>query len=72
LHLPYHADLQSVEEKGDNTVVSSHRATAERGAQKLNTTENLAFTIKDGKITKLVSSFSPEDEKAEDAFWGKG
>ncbi len=69
----YAAELQSVEEKGDDTVVSSHHATAQRGDQKLDTTETLTFTIKDGKIRKLVSSFgNPEDEKAEDAFWGKG
>jgi uncharacterized protein len=68
----YQAELQSVEEKGDATVVSTHRGTAQRGDQRLDTTETLAFTIKGGKITKIVSSFSPEDEKAEDAFWGKG
>jgi uncharacterized protein len=68
----YNAELQSVEEQGDDTVVSKHRGTAQRGDQKMDTTEILTFTIKNGKITKLVSSFSPEDEKAEDAFWGKG
>jgi uncharacterized protein len=68
----YNAELQSIEEKGDDTVVSKHRGTAERGGQKLDSIEILTFTIKGGKITKLVSSFSPEDEKAEDAFWGKG
>jgi ketosteroid isomerase-like protein len=69
----YQTDLRSVEEEGDDTVVSRHRATAERGSQKLDTTETLTFTIKNGKITRLVSSFDDsEDEKAEDAFWGKG
>jgi ketosteroid isomerase-like protein len=68
----YQADLQSVEEQGDDTVVSKHRGTAQHGDQKLDVTEILTFTIKGGKITKIVSSFSPEDEKAEDAFWGKG
>jgi ketosteroid isomerase-like protein len=69
----YSAELLSIEEKGDDTVVSKHRGSAERGGQKLDTTETLTFTIKNGKITKLVSSFdSLEDEKAEDAFWGKG
>jgi ketosteroid isomerase-like protein len=58
--------------EGDETVVSTHRGTAERGGQKLDVTETLTFTIKGGKITKLVSSFSAEDDKAEDAFWGKG
>jgi hypothetical protein len=56
----------------NDTVVSTHRGTAERGAQKLEATETMTFTIRNGKIAKIVSSFSPEDEKAEDAFWGKG
>jgi uncharacterized protein len=68
----YQAELQSIEEKGGEKVVSKHRGTAQRGDQKMDTTEILTFTIKGGKITKLVSSFSPEDEKAEDEFWGKG
>jgi hypothetical protein len=52
--------------------VSTHRGIAQRGDQKINVIETLAFTIKGGKITKIVSSFSPEDERAEDAFSGKG
>jgi uncharacterized protein (TIGR02246 family) len=68
----YNADLQTVEAKGDDTVVSTHRGTANHGGRTLDTTETLTFTIKGGKISKLVSSFTPEDEKAEDAFWGKG
>jgi ketosteroid isomerase-like protein len=69
----YQAELLSIEEKGDDTVVSKHRGTGERGGQKLDNTEILTFTIKNGKITKIVSSYDNlEDEKAEDAFWGKG
>ena len=41
------------------------------GGQKLDTIETLTFTIKNGKVTRIVSSFgNPEDEKAEDAFSG--
>jgi uncharacterized protein (TIGR02246 family) len=68
----YNADLQTIEAKGDDTVVSTHRGTANHAGKTLDTTETLTFTITGGKISKLVSSFSPEDEKAEDAFWGKG
>jgi uncharacterized protein len=69
----FQADLQSIEEQGDDTVVSRHRGTAQRADQKMDTTETLTFTIKNGKITRLVSSFdNPDDEKAEDEFWGKG
>jgi hypothetical protein len=31
--------------------------------------ETLTFTVEDGKITRIESSFSPEDEAAEDGFW---
>jgi ketosteroid isomerase-like protein len=68
----YQADLQSATGQGDDTVVSTHRGTAQRGDQKIDVTETLTFTVKGGKIAKIVSSFSPEDERAEDAFWGKG
>jgi len=66
----YNADLLSIESRDDNTVVSTHRGTAQREGAGLDTTEVLTFTVQDGKITRIVSSFSPEDEAAEDAFWG--
>jgi uncharacterized protein len=66
----YAARLLSVEEVSPGTVVSRHRGTAEREGRTLDTEETLTFTIRDGKITRIDSSFSPEDEAAEDAFWG--
>jgi ketosteroid isomerase-like protein len=66
----YNADLLSIESRDDNTVVSTHRGTAVREGASLDTTETLTFTVEDGKITRIVSSFTPEDEAAEDAFWG--
>jgi hypothetical protein len=65
----YNAEMLSVEERGDNQVVSMHRGTAQREGRSLDTTETLTFTIEDGLITRIVSSFSPEDSAAEDAFW---
>ena len=64
------ADLVSIAERGDNQVVAVHRGTAQREGRALDTNETLTFTIEGGKITRIESSFSPEDEAAEDAFWG--
>jgi uncharacterized protein len=66
----YRADLVNIESRGDNQVVSTHRGTAQREGRTLDTTETLTFTIEDGLITRIESSFSPEDEATEDAFWG--
>jgi len=66
----YRADLVSIEERGDNQVVATHHGTAEREGRRLDSNETLTFTIDGGKITRIQSSFSPEDEAAEDAFWG--
>lgn len=65
----YAAQLLSVEETAPGTVVSRHRGTAQREGRTLNTEETLTFTIENGMITRIESSFSPEDEAAEDAFW---
>jgi uncharacterized protein len=65
----YRADVESVEAKGDNTVVSTHHGTGERAGKTLDVRETLTFTIESGKITKIESSFTPDDEAAEDAFW---
>lgn len=65
----YRADLRSVSARGDHQVMSVHRGTAQREGRTLDTTETLTFTIEDGVITHIESSFSPEDEVAEDAFW---
>lgn len=66
----YRADLKSVTARGDHEVVSVHRGTAQREGRSLDTTETLTFTVENGVITRIESSFSPEDEAAEDAFWG--
>lgn len=65
----FQADLKSVEERGDHQVVSVHQSTAQREGRTLDSTETLTFTVEDGQITRIESSFSPEDEAAEDAFW---
>jgi ketosteroid isomerase-like protein len=65
----YRADLQSVQERGSDQVVSVHRGTAQREGRTLDSEETLTFTIEDGKITRIESSFSPEDQATEDAFW---
>ncbi|MGQ0802547.1 MAG: nuclear transport factor 2 family protein [Actinomycetota bacterium] len=62
------ADLQSTTAKGD-TVVAEHRATGKRDGKALDVEETLTFTIKDGKIAGLETSFKPEDQPAVDEFW---
>jgi uncharacterized protein len=66
----YRADLKSVDARGDQQVVSVHRGTAQREGRTLDATEFLTFTVENGMITRIESSFSPADEAAEDAFWG--
>jgi ketosteroid isomerase-like protein len=61
-------ELRSVEAEGDDGVVSTHRATAERDGKRLDVVETLRFTISGGKITEIDESTS--DVAAEDAFWG--
>jgi uncharacterized protein len=65
----YRAELVSIEERGPDQVVSRHRGTAQREGRTLDTEETLTFTIEDGKVTRIESSFSPQDEAIEDAFW---
>lgn len=66
----YQAALRSVEERGDTQVVAIHQATGKRDGRALDVTETLTFTIEDGRITRLESSYAdPDDEAAEDAFW---
>ena len=64
----FKAELESLTPKGD-TVAAVHHSTAERDGKKLDVRETLTFTIEDGKYARLDSSFSPEDQKAEDEFW---
>jgi uncharacterized protein len=65
----YQADLVSIEEVGPDQVVARHRGTAQREGRTLDTEETLTFTVEDGRITRIESSFSPQDEAVEDAFW---
>jgi hypothetical protein len=59
----------SVTAQGDDTVVAVHRGTGTRDGKTLDLDETLTFTIEDGKIAKIVSSFSAENQAAWDAFW---
>ena len=61
------AELQSVRTEGDGTVVATHRDKGQRGGKTLDQDEDLAFTISDGKITRLVENHS--DQAAYDDFW---
>ncbi len=65
----YRADLETIEARGRDQVVSVHHATAQREGATLDTRETLTFTVENGEITRIESSFNPEDEAAEDAFW---
>jgi len=61
------ATLATATAEGDDTVVATHRDTAQRGDKTLDQDETLTFTISGGKITRLVERHS--DEAAYDAFW---
>lgn len=63
----FKADLQSTTAKGDDTVVAKHQATGKRNGKTLDLEETLTFTVKDGKIARLESSF--DDQAAADEFW---
>ncbi len=61
------AELKSARAEGDDTVVATHRDTAQRGDKTLDQDETLTFTISGGKITRLVEKHS--EPAAYDAFW---
>ena len=63
----FKAELKSTKAEGDDTVVATHRNTAQRDGKTLDQDETLTFTISDGKFTRLVESHS--DQAAYDAFW---
>jgi ketosteroid isomerase-like protein len=58
---------QTIEAKGDGTVVSTHRLTAERDGKKLDVVETETMTLADGKLTRVDEAVS--DQAANDAFW---
>lgn len=63
----FKAELQDAKAEGDDTVVATHRGTAQRGAKMLGQDETLTFTIVGGKVTQVVETHS--DQAAYDAFW---
>lgn len=63
----FKAELKSADPDGDDTVVATHRSTAQRGGKTLDQDETLTFTILDGKVTRLVEHHS--DQAVYDAFW---
>ena len=63
----FKAELKSLRAEGDDTIVATHRDTAQRGDKTLDQDENLTFTISGGKFTRLEEDHS--DPAAYDAFW---
>jgi len=58
---------ETVDARGDDKVVSTHRVTAERGGKKLDVLETETFTIANGKIARVDEAVS--DQQASDEFW---
>ena len=65
----FKADLQSATAEGDNKVVAKHGHSGQRDGNSIDVEETLAFTIEDGQMTRLDSSFKPEDQTKVDEFW---
>ena len=65
----FKADLKSATAKGDATVVAKHRHSATREGKTIDVEETLTFTIEDGQMTRLESSFPAGDQAAVDDFW---
>lgn len=65
----FRADLRSATAKGDDTVVAKHGHVAERDGKTIDVEETLTFTIEDGQMTRLESSFQGGDQAAVDDFW---
>jgi len=63
----FRAELKSVKVEGDDTAIATHRDKGQRGGKTLDQDEDLTFTIKDGKITRVVENHS--DQAAYDDFW---
>ena len=61
------AELQSTRTEGDDTVVATHRDKGQRGDKVLDQSEELTFTLADGKFTRLEENHS--DQAAYDDFW---
>jgi ketosteroid isomerase-like protein len=65
----FKADLKSATARGDDTVVAKHGHSATRDGKTIDVEETLTFTIEDGQMTRLESSFEPGDQAAVDDFW---
>ena len=65
----FKADLQGTTAKGDDTVVARHGHSAARDGKTIDVEETLTFTIEDGQMTRLESSFQGGDQAAVDDFW---
>jgi hypothetical protein len=59
--------LNSVTADGDDRVIAKHTGKAERNGTTLESDATIAFTIKNGKITRLDET--NQDQAAEDKFW---
>ncbi|HUP75536.1 MAG TPA: nuclear transport factor 2 family protein [Acidimicrobiales bacterium] len=64
----FRVELQSVQAKGDNEVITQHRNIGQRAGKNLDEIETLAFKVANGKITELEEK--PQDQAATDDFWG--
>ena len=62
----FSAELQSTRAEGD-TVVATHRDKGQRGDKVLDQSEELVFTLSNGKFTRLEEHHS--DQAAYDDFW---
>ncbi|HZU73649.1 MAG TPA: nuclear transport factor 2 family protein [Acidimicrobiales bacterium] len=63
----FKVELESAKSEGENTVVTSHHGTAQRGGKALDQHDTLTFTIADGKVTHITEKHS--DQAAYDTFW---
>jgi len=61
------ANFQGLKADGPDRVIATYKAQGERNGKKLDTTHNLAFDIKDGKVVKMDDSTN--DVAAWDDFW---
>ena len=63
----FKAELKNVRAEGGDTVVATHRNTAQREGKTLDQDETLTFTIVGGRFTHLVDRHT--DQAAWDTFW---
>lgn len=61
------ANLQGLKADGPDRVIATYKAQGERNGKNVDTTHDLAFDIKDGKVVKMDDSTN--DVAAWDDFW---